>query len=1247
VRAARVAGWAAVGLFALITLLVIIVLFLDLSKYREPIQAAISSAIGRQVRLGSISLKVLPHPTFVVQDVSVANPPWASRPDFAQAERIQIRLSIWPLLYGDVQVLSLNVRGLDVLLEVQPGGANNWTFGQGNGGSSTAPPVIKSLSCERCTVAYREGSRTERVTIEAAAGVLAANEPVQFLVTGTYREVVFKLSALGGTLADLLSATKPWPIDTKLRTAGATLTATGTVHKQNLNLDVTFDVEQLVMLAQAFHISLPMNGPARLTGRIATTEQRYSLKDLAGYAGEEGASGRLTIESGSISIGRDEPLALQVRGRYGTTPIGLTGNAGTLDALTAAARPWPLELTATAGGASLHVSGNIANPAKGEGLDLLIRLKGGQLAELAPLLGHPLPTLGSYELSSRLRDKAGGYIVDQLRGHLGSTGQPTRVLLTKGYVTIVSDKPVSVTIEGSYRQSPLVVAFNGGTLAHLRAPAGPWPVTLLVRGGGATLRVEGSVAKPAEGSGIDLRVKLDGQQLNQLAPLLGTALPAIQRYRLSAHLVETPQRGYAIRDLKSQIDRTDVAGMVAFERDDPRPRLVAQLRSERIDLTEFSVPAKKESTTPARKEALKLPVSALAAIDADVDVNVKQITGGSAPVRDVLLKARLQHGQLTVAPVQVSLPGVTIRGTARVDARTQTPAVSLELATDGVDLTTALKAFGAVEAIAGTAGTVTLRASSQGLDASALLQRANIQVDAHALNVSYRLSQNEVLPIALSRLELRSGPGVSTKLALDGAVRKVPVKLDLTADTLPNLVSGTARSPISLAATAADASFRADGHVQWRGNADGVVKFTLSGTKLDRLGPLVNLALPAAGPYEIKGQLGIADKTYRLTDFQARLADHSAEGNLVVAMGGKRSRINAKLVADTLPLDQLIKLGRSQEKTQSTPKPAGHANDRVIPDTPVPVAALRKLDLDLDISTRQASSTSIGTGGFLLKAKLTDGHLTVAPLKAKLSGGDLVVNFDLDVRGDTPAAKLDLTALQVDYGTLLKDLAATDIAQGVVDINIELSGQGSTLRDLLAQTNGIITLVSGPATIAGGQTNLIISGLITGVLSQMLKPEDSKHLNCMVGPFAVKDGIVQTNGILMDLPKFTIRGKGTINLHDEGLNMVFKPAPKKFTLISLAEPVGVKGTLASPQIDKLRTGVGVLLKFVVPILLIDVGTGEVNPCVAALAKAGDNKKSGDLAGESRGFLRKLMHPIETVEDVGAGTGGQAEQSKPR
>jgi hypothetical protein len=114
-----------------------------------------------------------------------------------------------------------------------------------------------------------------------------------------------------------------------------------------------------------------------------------------------------------------------------------------------------------------------------------------------------------------------------------------------------------------------------------------------------------------------------------------------------------------------------------------------------------------------------------------------------------------------------------------------------------------------------------------------------------------------------------------------------------------------------------------------------------------------------------------------------------------------------------------------------------------------------------------------------------------------------------------------------------------------------------------------------------------------------------------------KEGLAEIEDLLLDTQRMTVAASGVINLETEALNLVIAPRPKRPSLVSLANPVRIEGTLGEPEVSVTRiprgsrlatgTGASLLAGLVNPVFLIfalsDTGTGQANPCDAAVEKA--------------------------------------------
>ena len=99
----------AAALAALVVILSGVALYLlDAEKLREPLQAQVGSALGRETTIGGISLALFPLPALRASEIRIAGPKPSDRP-FAEIAELRLRVAILPLLAGKVVLRALEV----------------------------------------------------------------------------------------------------------------------------------------------------------------------------------------------------------------------------------------------------------------------------------------------------------------------------------------------------------------------------------------------------------------------------------------------------------------------------------------------------------------------------------------------------------------------------------------------------------------------------------------------------------------------------------------------------------------------------------------------------------------------------------------------------------------------------------------------------------------------------------------------------------------------------------------------------------------------------------------------------------------------------------------------------------------------------------------------------------------------------------------------------------------------------------
>jgi len=487
----------------------------------------------------------------------------------------------------------------------------------------------------------------------------------------------------------------------------------------------------------------------------------------------------------------------------------------------------------------------------------------------------------------------------------------------------------------------------------------------------------------------------------------------------------------------------------------------------------------------------------------------------------------------------------------------------------------------------------------------------------------------------LSGLQARAASRTSLlEIAVSGAANDTAFKVEGTLGS-PAALAADGSYPLKLAGEVAGVRLEAEGQIEaplTRQVAD--LSVSVKGANLADLSTLADAPLPRTGPFSIAAQVRREADEIKATGLAIEVGGSDMAGNLHLSLAKARPVVTGKLAAGLIDLADVSPPSDEVSPTVDPPP-------FVFPEMPLPMEALSTVDGDI---TLDAAVLRLRDGLELadvdLRLALTGGRLTVKPLSATLSGGTVTGSLSLDGRQTPPALALQLDASDVDYGRLLADMEIAEGVDGSLRATVDVQGAGASPRAIAAGLNGRFDVVGGEGRISGDLLGAADTGLLD-MFSRWGTAGEDLRLNCVLVRLPVEDGVATSEAILMDTDTVTVGSDGSIDLRDETLNFKVVPQAKQASLLSLAVPFRITGSLRQPQVgpDPLGTAVGaakvagILFNPLVAgaALLLDSGTANQNPCLAAI-----DKSQG--AAETPGtVLDKATSGVtDTLEDVGEG-----------
>ncbi len=484
-------------------------LLIDPNAYKPEIAAAVKRALGRELQLrGPISIEFGLPPTLVIEDVALANPPGASRPEMVLLSRLEITAALLPLLSHEYDISQLTLRRPDILLESDAAGDGNWQFAppepaiaartDSNGDAQPEPAAaalpaaargapkvsVGSLRITDMHVAWynRVTGQTESWTVPRLEAD-AEEAGRSMLLTGSIVSGAKKLKITGelgavGRLLDPVSAL-PWPLDVTAQSDGVQISARGTLthalHDVGYSLQLDASVTDLAVFGPLLPQPPPRANEATLSARISNTG--------AGPAGLTSLivhTDGLTVPSllPGVQFGRadlnapggDQPARADLQFVASGIPMHLLASAGSLSGILPGAPggvPVPVEVSVEALGSIASAKGTMLSVSGLSGANLNVVARIANLPAFKPLVNQTLPDWRQMTVDAVLDGKlASGSTVGLHRWSLslpqGSIGGDVTVAL--------GARPI---IRGSVTSGPINL---DALLASFTPPPPPPPV---------------------------------------------------------------------------------------------------------------------------------------------------------------------------------------------------------------------------------------------------------------------------------------------------------------------------------------------------------------------------------------------------------------------------------------------------------------------------------------------------------------------------------------------------------------------------------------------------------------------------------------------------------------------------------------------------------------------------------------------------------------------------------------------------
>ncbi|WP_144143402.1 AsmA family protein [Paraburkholderia sp. BCC1884] len=490
----------------------------------------------------------------------------------------------------------------------------------------------------------------------------------------------------------------------------------------------------------------------------------------------------------------------------------------------------------------------------------------------------------------------------------------------------------------------------------------------------------------------------------------------------------------------------------------------------------------------------------------------------------------------------------------------------------------------------GASGAAIASAPGSGASAASTEAAAKREIPPYAIGWTIKGTYNKT-PV--------SGSGkVGGVLALQDADRPFPVQADVKAGDLHVGLVGTITDPTHLAAVD--------------------LRLWLQGNSMARLYSLTGVTLPDTPPYategRLVGQFKESGNVFKYENFTGRVGGSDLNGSLTYTARQPRPLLQGELVSHLLQFSDLAPVIGADSNASKAKRGDATAqpSNKALPVEEFRTDRWKAIDADVKFTGRRiVKDANLPITDLYTHVVMTDGVLSLEPLKFGVAGGSLASDIHLDGSTTPLKGRFATSARHLKLKQLFPNFKTMQNALGEINGDAALTATGNSPAALAATSNGEVK-----ALVTDGTVSRLImeaAGLnVANVVYEKLFGNRDVRINCAAADFVATNGVLDSRVFALDTDDAVINIDGNVNLRDESMDLGVHPHTKGFRVFSLRSPLYVKGTFKDPHVGvnaaalALRggaaVGLGLINPFAALIPLLAPSNNKPLPCGQLLAQ---------------------------------------------
>jgi hypothetical protein len=423
--------------------------------------------------------------------------------------------------------------------------------------------------------------------------------------------------------------------------------------------------------------------------------------------------------------------------------------------------------------------------------------------------------------------------------------------------------------------------------------------------------------------------------------------------------------------------------------------------------------------------------------------------------------------------------------------------------------------------------------------------------------------------ILLDNGEFKSAAGEPVHLSLLGTLDKVPVSIAMETAKASDLIDPNLPIPFTLNASMSGTTLKLSGDIDRPfAKPDIDLALEMRGSRLDNLNLLANTSLPPWGPWSATGKLHVSPAGYEVPSLLLQVGSSRLNGHGKIDTRVVPPRIDVDLTAPTIQLDDFRFGDWSPEKSKRTTTRNPDSRDNMLRKADETGHEAREIlspevlwrqNAFLTVRVDQVASGQDMLGNGKLDAQLVNGKAVIGPVIVNTPGGSASLRLLYEPVEKDVAFNLSVEAKHFDYGILARRIDHKSEMQGTLSLNVDVSARARYFSELLRYGKGNIDFVVWPKNMKSGFLDLWAVNVLMALLP-VIDSSNTSVINCAVGRFALNDGKLSGETLLVDTTRMRVTGKGGVDFAAEKLNFYMQPRAKTPQFLSFSLPVELDGS---------------------------------------------------------------------------------------